>query len=484
MKKNKSKLKAKLTKKFRLVVLNEASFEERFSLKLTRLNVFVFGGLVSFFLVGVTVFIIAFTPIKEYIPGYSSTKLKKQASSLFYKVDSLQSEVNILTKFTQAIRPILIGEDTIVDISLPYKNTKVDESLALKFPVRNDSIESLIEKVRLEMDSTYRAHYQTETGLLQKKHQEVEVSLQELHKKSLTDLEEKYVSSEERKKDSIQNLKIFLLAKEKEISELKKKIALAEIEAKHNVNKLSNNNKQIVAEQQKSAEKIRKEVQLLLKKEYVAKEKISNAHHQKELVELNSMLFSKDAVIDSLTFQLVAQQQKKIGELANEKPFKEVDSAAIEMLARSTKDSIFREEVEREDRFSLFEFETSTKDVVFFAPVKGIITEGYSVKDKHYAVDIAVTKGTAVKSVADGTIIFAEWTAQTGYVIIIEHANKYLSVYKHNETLYRDQGDLVKSGEVISIAGSTGEYSTGPHLHFEMWNQGYSVNPINFIEFE
>ena len=172
MKKTKNNLKKKLTKKFRLVVLNEASFEERFSFKLTRLNVFVFGGFVSILLVGITVFIIAFTGIKEYIPGYSSTKLKRQATSLFYKVDSLQAEVNTLTKFTEAIRPILIGEDTIVDISLPYKNVVVDQSKVLKFPVRNDSISALIAEVRKEMDSTYKVYYKKETDLLQKKHQE------------------------------------------------------------------------------------------------------------------------------------------------------------------------------------------------------------------------------------------------------------------------------------------------------------------------
>ena len=485
MKKTKNKLKSKLTKKFRLVVLNEASFEERFSFKLTRLNVFVFGGVVSILLIGVTVFIIAFTPIKEYIPGYSSTELKKQASSLFYKVDSLQAEVNILTEFTEAMRPILIGEDTIVDVSLPYKNTKVDESLSLKFPVRNDSIEAMVAKVRLEMDSTYREYYKKETSLLQKKHQDIEGSLQELHKKSIEDLEDKLRSTQKEQNDSIQDLKLTLLSQNKEISGLKKKIALAEIDAKHTIQSLSEGNKKAIASQQQNTEKVRKEVQALLQKDFATKEQNLIDTHQKELISLNAMLFNKEAIIDSLTFQLVAQQQKKIGELANEKPFAEVDSAAAKLFVRSSRDSIFREDVEREDRYSLFDFETSNSmDVVFFAPVKGIITEGYNVKEKHYAVDIAVTKGTAVKSVADGTIIFAEWTAETGYVLIIEHANNYLSVYKHNETLYRDQGDLVKSGEVISMAGSSGEYSTGPHLHFEMWNQGYSINPINFIEFE
>ena len=118
--KNTNKLKNKLTKKFRLVVLNEDSFEERFSFKLTRLNVFVLGGVFSVLLIALTVLLIAFTPIKAYIPGFSSTQLKRQASQLFYKVDSLQVQISTLKKFTEAIRPILIGEETTVAMQLPF----------------------------------------------------------------------------------------------------------------------------------------------------------------------------------------------------------------------------------------------------------------------------------------------------------------------------------------------------------------------------
>lgn len=485
MKKTKNKLKSKLTKKFRLVVLNEASFEERFSFKLTRLNVFVFGGVFSILLVVITLFIIAFTPLKEYIPGYSSSKLKKQASFLFYKLDSLQAEVITLTKFTEAIRPILIGEDTIVDISLPYKNIKIDENPALKFPVRNDSIASLIAKVRSEMDSTYKSFYKKETDLLQKKHKDNEVSLEDLQKNNLKQLKQEFVSTIERQEDSLQKLKLNLLSYHREISGLKKQIALKELESKHNLQSLSREKQSSIALQAKNTNRARKEVRELLKKEYAENEIKLTEIHQNQVINLNASLSNKESIIDSLTFLVLSQQQKKIGELANEKPFAEVSESSQQLLVRSSKDSIFREGVEREDRFGLFDFETSySDDVVFYAPVKGIVTDSYSVKDKHFAVDIAVTKGTGVKAIADGTIIFAEWSVETGYVVIIEHANKYLSVYKHNEVLYRDQGDLVKSGEVISMAGSSGAYSTGPHLHFEMWYQGYSVNPINFIEFE
>jgi murein DD-endopeptidase MepM/ murein hydrolase activator NlpD len=485
MKKSKNNLKKKLTKKFRLVVLNESSFEERFSLKLTRLNVFVFGGVFSVLLVGITVFIIAFTPIKEYIPGYSSTKLKRQASNLFYRVDSLQAKLNVLAKFTEAIRPILVGSDTVFDVSLPYKNVQVDYSNSLDFPVRNDSISKLIAKVRVEIDSTYKAFYKRETDLMQIKHQEFQVSSQDLHNKNIEGLKETYVSKIEKQKDSIRTLNVDFLTQKEKLSGLEKKLALKELESKRNLKSLSKENQDFVAFQNKNTEKIRKEVSELYRLELKSNEKKIRAAYEIELNALNDSLFNKDSIIASLMVEITASQKKKIGELANEIPFKEVDASSEKLLMRSLKDSIFREDVERQDRFSLFDFETIHNDkIVFFAPVKGIVTDSYNVKDKHFAVDIAVTKGTGVKAIADGTIVFAEWTAGTGYVLIIEHANKYISVYKHNEVLYRDQGDLVKSGEVISMAGSSGEYSTGHHLHFEMWYQGYSVNPVNFIEFE
>ena len=117
-------------------------------------------------------------------------------------------------------------------------------------------------------------------------------------------------------------------------------------------------------------------------------------------------------------------------------------------------------------------------------PKQGTISEGFNTKDKHYAVDVVTSKDSPVKATADGTVIFSEWTAQTGYVIIIEHTNNLISVYKHNSVLTKEQGELVKAGEVIAAAGNTGELSTGPHLHFELWSDGYPIDPTNFIDFE
>ncbi|MFY0631932.1 MAG: M23 family metallopeptidase [Flavobacteriaceae bacterium] len=285
-KKNKRKLKRKLTDKYRMVVLNENTFEERFALKLSRLNVFVFGGLFSILLIAGTIVLIAFTPIKEYIPGYASTKLKRDVRNLTLESDTLKNKLIVLEKYSKAIMPILTG-----DI------------------VGDDPI------------------------------------------------------------DSIQNL-----AKRVEIDESK--------------------------------------------------------------------------------------------------------------LNASRQDSIFREKIESKDRFPLSDELQDKANIVFFAPITGNMTQSFNAENKHFAVDIVAKTGTPVKAVADGTVIFSEWTTETGYVIIVKHASNFISVYKHNGTLLKQQGDLVQSGEAIASVGSSGELTTGPHLHFELWSDGYAVNPINYIDFK
>jgi murein DD-endopeptidase MepM/ murein hydrolase activator NlpD len=107
----------------------------------------------------------------------------------------------------------------------------------------------------------------------------------------------------------------------------------------------------------------------------------------------------------------------------------------------------------------------------------------FDMEQKHYAVDVVAPMETPVKAVANGTVIFSEWTADTGYVIILEHEGGLLSVYKHNGSLAKQQGAIVRAGEVIASVGNTGEFTTGPHLHFELWDNGNPVNPEDFIDF-
>ncbi|AEH00869.1 M23 family metallopeptidase [Lacinutrix sp. 5H-3-7-4] len=280
------KISKKLLHKYRLVILNEDTFEEKLAFKLTRLNVFVLLSLSTFFLIVFTILFIAFTPLKEYIPGYSSTALKKKAVELNFKTDSLQQVITLNDQYYASIKQVLKGE-------------------------------------------------------------------------------------------------------------------------------------------------------------------------------VNTLEFNRDSIIEAAS----------------------LDPSEVD-LSPSEADSILRAKVDKEDKYSLFETAKSRTNFVLFPPVNGEISETYNAEEKHYAVDVVVAKDTPVKATADGTVIFSEWTSQTGFVIIIEHSYGLISVYKHNATLTKSQGELVKSGEVIATAGNTGELSTGPHLHFELWSDGYPVNPTNFIDFK
>ncbi|MGB1042098.1 MAG: M23 family metallopeptidase [Tenacibaculum sp.] len=281
----KSKFKQKLVDKYRLVILNEATFQEKFSLKLSRLNVFVFGGVFSILLIVLTSLLIAFTGLREYIPGYSSTALKKEAARATYKSDSLQNKLAILERYTKALKPVFTGEIT----------------------------------------------------------------------------------------------------------------------------------------------------------------------------------------------------SEKVDSIKNEAQSIKVDESKLEATKQ---DLLFRDKVEGKDRFPLSEGAEGRAKIVFFSPLTGNVSQDFNVNDKHYAIDIVAQTGTPVKAIANGTVVLSEWTAETGYVITIQHPNKFISVYKHNGTLLKQQGDIVKSGEVIATVGSTGELTTGPHLHFELWSNGFPVNPINYIDFQ
>jgi murein DD-endopeptidase MepM/ murein hydrolase activator NlpD len=116
-------------------------------------------------------------------------------------------------------------------------------------------------------------------------------------------------------------------------------------------------------------------------------------------------------------------------------------------------------------------------------PISGTVSFGFALDKKHYGVDIAAPKNTAIKSVADGFVISADWTLETGNTIAVQHANNVVSFYKHNSSNLKKVGDKVKTGEAIAIIGNTGEHTTGPHLHFELWKDGKALNPQEYIRF-
>lgn len=155
----------------------------------------------------------------------------------------------------------------------------------------------------------------------------------------------------------------------------------------------------------------------------------------------------------------------------------------------SPADSALRKEVESQNPYNVSmggrgdKSGSGLNDYFFFAPLKGIITNGFNPAGNHYGVDIASKENEAVKATLDGTVVLSTWTLATGNVIIIQHKDNIISVYEHNSVLMKKAGDHVKAGDVIAIVGNSGELTTGPHLHFELWYQGSPVNPIDYITF-
>lgn len=283
-KKEKKPLRERLLNKYRLVVLNEATYEERFSYRLSRLNIFLFFSLVSILIISITICLIAFTSIKEYIPGYDSTILRINAVKNIETLDSLTFVVEKNQDYLNSIGSVILGETT--------------------------------KKEKLNEDKVFNP--------------------------------------------SLSNIKLKTI---------------------------------------------------------------------------------KD-------------------------------------------DSLLRKIVEKEDRFNVLDSASSNVQFVLINPIVGQVTSEFDYGIKHFGVDIAAPVNSPVKAVAKGTVVFAEWTIQTGHVVIIDHLYGLTSVYKHNNSGLILQGDLVESGQVIALSGNTGEFTTGPHLHFELWRDGSPANPEDYISFE
>jgi len=279
-------LRKALYTKRRLVILNEDTFEEIFSLKLNLMNVFLVLMISTIVLISITTYVIAFTPLREYIPGYSSTKLQKQANELAEKTILLEEELNKNQRYVESIKKVLIGD---------------------------------LEYAKFNKDS-------------------------------------------------------------------------------------------ILAVQMEDAAK--------------------------------------------LTFHISAE------------------------------DSLLRQMVAQEDKYNLFEKAQPRVNVVLFSPARGKIIKSFNQKDKHLAVNIALPNNAPIKSVANGTVIFAEWTPNFGHVIIIRHNDGILSVYKNVASLTKSQSDNVRTGEVVGISGSNNKDSVSLPLHFELWKDGYPIDPAQFIDFE
>lgn len=167
--------------------------------------------------------------------------------------------------------------------------------------------------------------------------------------------------------------------------------------------------------------------------------------------------------------------------LAGERPVRVVGS-----MDPAQADSVFRREFEKSQQASVALTNNKLKELqqtFLFTPITGFISGRYDVKKGHYGIDVVAKKNEFVKCIADGTVIMRDWTQDSGYVIAIQHSGNLISIYKHNAELLKKVGNFVKAGEIISIVGNSGEMTDGPHLHFELWYNGSSLNPEEFVTF-
>ena len=164
-----------------------------------------------------------------------------------------------------------------------------------------------------------------------------------------------------------------------------------------------------------------------------------------------------------------------------------VDAQEITFL-RSSNDALLRQQVEAEEQFRLSilsedHMNRNLYNMHFFTPVNGIITRSFNPMEGHFGIDLVAAPNEVVKATLDGTVTMSTWTLETGYVIQLQHDYELLSVYKHNASLFKSVGQKVIAGDAIAIVGNSGELTTGPHLHFELWHDRVPMDPIEYIVF-
>ena len=213
----------------------------------------------------------------------------------------------------------------------------------------------------------------------------------------------------------------------------------------------------------------------------------SSIEVQKSLIELNIKSDSLEAILVSRSVYLENINKIINGEeLVTPENYAEKMNTQIPVsFEKSKEDSLFRVKVEAEDKSSIYKKNKPNNNttLMFFTPLTGLISDGYNNKTKHFGIDLVAKEKSRISSVLEGTVIISHWAYETGYVIGVQHRNDYLSFYKHNSVLLKSVGDYVNAGDHIAIIGNSGEFSSGPHLHFELWHKGIPVNPENYISF-
>ncbi len=223
----------------------------------------------------------------------------------------------------------------------------------------------------------------------------------------------------------------------------------------------------------------------------------SQERHATELFTsgLRHNFISQNLVIDSLKKQLDKEEKYLVSirkaltgdiydDLLEDKPNpKKGENINRFIVSRNREDSLLRDLEHQEEKYTIPEKDRELANLLLSAPAKGSISQVHDPTIGHYGVDISLSKNSPIKAAADGTVIFSEWSIETGYVIALIHSNHFISIYKHNSSLKKKQGDFVYKGEVIATAGNSGEFTTGWHLHFEIWNDGLALDPQELIEF-
>ena len=153
----------------------------------------------------------------------------------------------------------------------------------------------------------------------------------------------------------------------------------------------------------------------------------------------------------------------------------------------TARENALRKGIETQDKYSLAFEAGETKNGIsnffFFTPLKGVVSSQFKTNEQHYGVDVLGPENESIKATLDGTVVLATWSSETGYTLTVQHTNNLISVYKHNSVLLKKVGDYVKAGEAIAIIGNSGEQTTGPHLHFELWYNGKAMNPQDYMVF-
>ncbi len=197
-------------------------------------------------------------------------------------------------------------------------------------------------------------------------------------------------------------------------------------------------------------------------------------------------------LIDIQDQYIVNLKQILAGDIKTDTPtlknLSENRSEILDSLNQREFDSIVREKVEfdRQTSVSVLKTpvtQTNISTLQFFPPVQGVVSSSFNSKEQHFGIDIVTKPSSPVCATLSGTVIYKGWTLEGGNVVQIQHTNNVISVYKHNAVILKDQGDYVLVGEPIGVVGNTGEYSTGPHLHFEIWHNGVPVNPADYVSF-